>query len=157
MRAILGRTRAETFDPDGFYATGDLGRLDAAGFLWYEGRRDDMFKVSGATVYPTEVEAALRAIDGVRQAHVANVAEEVGASGVVGALVVSDLSVDDLAAGAKARLSSFKVPTCWLVTSSADEVPLNATSKVDLAALRDRLRSAGVPSQRPTSAPSRRL
>ena len=52
MRGICGRTREETFDADGFYPTGDLGALDAAGYLWYHGRLDDMFKVSGATVYP---------------------------------------------------------------------------------------------------------
>ena len=88
MRGICGRTRDATFDADGFYPTGDLGALDADGYLWYHGRRDDMFKVKGATVYPSEVEAALRAIDGVRQAHVTDVAGDDGA-GAVGALVVS--------------------------------------------------------------------
>ena len=73
MRGICGRTRDETFDADGFYPTGDLGALDADGYLWFHGRLDDMFKVKGATVYPTEVEAALRAVDGVRQAHVTDV------------------------------------------------------------------------------------
>jgi acyl-CoA synthetase (AMP-forming)/AMP-acid ligase II len=143
MRAILGRTSDATFDTDGFYSTGDLGRLDAAGFLWYQGRRDDMFKVSGATVYPSEVEAALREVAGVRQAHVTDVAAGSGSGGMVGALVVSDLPLDELVAGAKARLSSFKVPTCWVVTDSADEVPMTATSKVDVAALRTRLQGDG--------------
>ena len=78
MRGICGRTRDATFDADGFYPTGDLGALDADGYLWYHGRRDDMFKVKGATVYPTEVEAALRAIDGVRQAHVTDVPDGTG-------------------------------------------------------------------------------
>ena len=57
MRGICGRTREDTFLADGFYSTGDLGSLDADGYLFYAGRADDMFKVSGATVYPTEVEA----------------------------------------------------------------------------------------------------
>ncbi len=106
MRSICGRTRDATFDADGFYATGDLGALDAGGYLWYHGRRDDMFKVKGATVYPSEVEAALRAIDGVRQAHVTDVP---GAAPVVGALVVSTRPLDELAAAARERLSAFKV------------------------------------------------
>ncbi len=47
MRGICGRTRAETFEPDGFYRTGDLGMLDGDGCLWYRGRTDDRFKVKG--------------------------------------------------------------------------------------------------------------
>jgi acyl-CoA synthetase (AMP-forming)/AMP-acid ligase II len=60
MRAICGRRREETFDEEGFYPTGDLGALDADGYLWYHGRLDDMIKPQGATVYPAEVPAASR-------------------------------------------------------------------------------------------------
>lgn len=93
----------------------------------------DMFKVRGATVYPAEVEAALRTLDGVRQAHVTNVPGSGGDA--VGALVVTDATRADLVAGARARLSAFKVPTCWVVTASAADVPVTATGKVDKAAL----------------------
>ena len=62
LRGICRRSRDEIFTADGFYPTGDLGRLDDEGFLFYHGRSDDMFKVSGATVYPSEVECALRTI-----------------------------------------------------------------------------------------------
>ncbi|HWS44643.1 MAG TPA: class I adenylate-forming enzyme family protein [Acidimicrobiia bacterium] len=140
MRGICGCTRDATFTADGFYATGDLGSLDADGYLWYLGRRDDMFKVKGATVYPGEVEGALRAIDGVRQAHVTNVP---GDRDEVGALVVSTRPVDELAAAAKARLSAFKVPTRWFVTDTSDDVPMTATAKVDKAALQDLLLRKG--------------
>jgi acyl-CoA synthetase (AMP-forming)/AMP-acid ligase II len=135
MRALAGRTRDATFDPDGFYPTGDLGALDGDGYLWYRGRVDDMFKVRGATVYPAEVEAALRQISGVREAHVTNVAATDGTD-AVGALVVTALPLEQLVAGARGRLSTFKVPTRWVVTGSAADVPLTATSKVDLDALR---------------------
>ena len=57
MRGICGRTRDELFDAAGYYATGDLGRLDEDGYLWFSGRLDDMVKIKGATVYPAEVEA----------------------------------------------------------------------------------------------------
>ena len=60
MRGICRRSRDELFTADGFYPTGDLGHLDDDGFMFYHGRSDDMFKVSGATVYPSEVEEALR-------------------------------------------------------------------------------------------------
>ena len=143
MRGICGRTRDQTFDADGFYRTGDLGRLDSAGYLWFEGRADDMFKVRGATVYPTEVEAAVRALGGVRQVHVTDVTDGAGAR-EVGALVVTGRPLDELAAGVRERLSAFKVPTRWVVTGSPDDVPLTATSKVDKAALQHLLRRDGL-------------
>ena len=141
MRAICGRTRDATFDADGFYPTGDLGSLDDEGYLWFQGRLDDMFKVKGATVYPAEVEAAIRRIPGVQQAHVTNVPDADGAE-AVGALVVSKVPLDELVAGARAGLSAFKVPTRWVVTDSADDVPMTPTAKVDKAALQARLRNA---------------
>jgi len=145
MRGICGRSRSEVFTADGYYPTGDLGRLDADGYLFYAGRRDDMFKVKGATVYPTEVEAALRSIPGVTQAFATDV---VGADGAVevGAVVVapSVADIDEVAAAARARLSSFKVPTLWLLRATADDVPMLATGKVDKAGLQQLLRSARV-------------
>jgi acyl-CoA synthetase (AMP-forming)/AMP-acid ligase II len=142
MRGICGRTRDEVFDADGFYRTGDLGRLDPGGYLWFEGRADDMFKVKGATVYPAEVESAVRAVGAVQQVHVTDVTDESGAH-EVGALVVTNRPLDELVAGVRERLSAFKVPTRWVVTSSADDVPLTATSKVDKAALQQLLRRDG--------------
>ena len=136
---MTGCRRTRTFfGADGFYATGDLGRLDAEGYLWYAGRRDDMFKVKGATVYPAEVEAGLRAIPGVAQAFVTDVAGEVAA------LVVSkSADAETLAAAARERLSAFKVPALWLVESSGDAVPMSATGKVDKRALQELLRTRG--------------
>ena len=142
MRGICGRTRSETFDAGGYYRTGDLGSLDVDGYLWYRGRRDDMFKVSGATVYPAEVEDALRTVDGVRQAFVTNVPGETGEQ--VGALVVTGLSARALDLAIRDRLSSFKVPVLWLVTDRADDVPRSATDKVAKPALQALLERRGV-------------
>jgi acyl-CoA synthetase (AMP-forming)/AMP-acid ligase II len=130
LRGICRRSREEVFTADGFYPTGDLGHLDDDGFMFYHGRSDDMFKVSGATVYPSEVEQALRGIDGVRNAFVTDV------SGAVGAVVIADGSVDRLRAEARKLLSSFKVPTVWLLVDSDDAIPRGATGKVDIAALK---------------------
>lgn len=138
MRGICGRPRSTVFTVDGFYPTGDLGRLDAAGYLWYSGRVDDMFKVKGATVYPSEVEAALRALPEVAEAHVTNVTAADG-SEQVGALVVSDADPAALTAGVKARLSAFKVPTVWLVVTDRSAVPMLASAKVDKTRLQQML------------------
>jgi acyl-CoA synthetase (AMP-forming)/AMP-acid ligase II len=139
LRGICRRAREDLFTADGFYPTGDLGHLDAEGFLFYHGRSDDMFKVSGATVYPSEVERALRTIDCVHNAYVTNVP---GAAGErVGAAVVcrEPVSVDRLRDSARELLSAFKVPTVWLLLDSDDEVPRGNTGKVDTRKLREML------------------
>jgi acyl-CoA synthetase (AMP-forming)/AMP-acid ligase II len=147
LRGLCGRTRDEVFDRDGFHPTGDMGRLDAAGYLWFSGRRDDMVKIRGATVYPSEVEAALRAIPGVRQAFVADVTTEDGTS-EIGALLVADAPHDALAVEARARLSAFKVPTLWVVAADADAVPLSATGKIVKHSLQELLRARGARASR---------
>jgi acyl-CoA synthetase (AMP-forming)/AMP-acid ligase II len=134
MAGICGRAHDGVFTPDGWYPTGDLGRIDEDGYVWFSGRADDMFKVKGATVYPSEVEAALRSVPGVQQAHVTD----------LGALVVTDLALEDVVAAARARLSSFKVPTAWVVAASAEAVPLTATAKVDKGALQALLQHEGI-------------
>jgi acyl-CoA synthetase (AMP-forming)/AMP-acid ligase II len=125
------------FTVDGFYPTGDLGRLDEDGFLFYHGRSDDMFKVSGATVYPSEVEQALRTIDGVDNAFVTHVPGTTG--GRVGAAIVcgEPLTAEQLRKAARTLLSAFKVPTVWLLLESDDDVPRGSTGKVDIGRLRD--------------------
>jgi acyl-CoA synthetase (AMP-forming)/AMP-acid ligase II len=143
MRGICGRVRSSVFTADGWYPTGDLGRLDGDGYLWFGGRLDDMVKVRGATVYPSEVEAALRSIDAVRQAHVTGVA---GADGgvEVGAVVVTSAPSDEIVAAVRQQLSAFKVPTRWLLTEDPDVVPLSATGKPDKARLQELLRARGL-------------
>ncbi len=142
LRGICRRSREEVFTVDGFYPTGDLGRLDAEGFLFYHGRCDDMFKVSGATVYPSEVEKALRTVAGVEAVVVTNV--PVGAGQRVGAAVVCrEVGVDQLRVAARELLSAFKVPTVWLLLDSVDDLPRGGTGKVDVRLLREMLTEAG--------------
>jgi acyl-CoA synthetase (AMP-forming)/AMP-acid ligase II len=143
LRGICRRSREDLFTADGFYPTGDLGRLDDDGFLFYHGRSDDMFKVSGATVYPSEVEQALRDIDGVDHAFVTNLAGTQGDR--VGAVVVCDTAAttaEKLRASARSLLSSFKVPTIWLLVDSDDTIPRGPTGKVDVRRLRELLADA---------------
>ena len=142
MRGICGRLRSTVFTKDGSYRTGDLGRLDADGYLWYSGRLDDMFKVKGATVYPSEVEAALRRVEGVRQAYVTDV-PDAGGRPEVAALVVTGEPLDTIRAAVRARLSAFKVPTLWMVTEEAETVPMLASGKVDKPALQQLLSVRG--------------
>ena len=100
-----------------------------------------MFKVSGASVYPSEVEQALRSLGGVTAAFVTNVP---GAEGNrVGAVVVGGTATtaEALRRAARSVLSTFKVPTVWKVLDSEDAVPRSTTGKVDVAGLRELLGS----------------
>lgn len=142
MRGVRGRSRSEVFTPDNYYRTGDLGYLDASGFLFFVGRADDMFKVKGATVYPSEVESALTSINGVRQAFVTNVQGPDGTQHVGAAVVLADGAEPNLLDEARGRLSSFKVPTVWSVLPSPEDVPMSATGKVDKAGLQRLLQEA---------------
>jgi len=138
LRGICGRTREEVFTVDGFYPTGDLGRLDHDGFLFYHGRSDDMFKVSGATVYPSEVEKALRSIAGVAAAVVTNVPD--GERNRLGALVTGDgLTLEELRGRCRDLLSSFKVPTVWMIVPGTEAIPHGPTGKVDKQRVRNML------------------
>lgn len=139
LRGICGRSREEVFTPDTWFSTGDMGTLDADGFLWFRGRSDDMLKIRGATVYPSEVEAALAGLPHVTRAFVTDVP---GASGApeVAAAVVPDrtgaLTVESVLAELKPRLSSFKLPSRLLILAAGGDVPRMATGKVDTQGLR---------------------
>ena len=142
MRAICGRLRSDVFTDDGSYRTGDLGHVDDDGYLWYSGRLDDMVKVKGATVYPSEVEAALRSLSEVTQAFVTDVPDAAGRPEIA-ALVITDAPLEVVRRAVKARLSAFKLPTRWLVLGALDDVPLLGSGKVDKAALQKLLASEG--------------
>ena len=138
MTELYKRERHDTFTPDGWYATGDLGSLDDEGFVRFGGRMTAMIKSGGSNVAPAEVEAVLAEIPGVRFAHVFGV--RAGDRGEdVAAVVVHErdatLDVDALAVAARERLSSYKVPRQFRVLAE-DELPMLATGKVDMVALR---------------------
>jgi acyl-CoA synthetase (AMP-forming)/AMP-acid ligase II len=140
LRGICRRGREEVFTVDGFYPTGDLGHIDNDGFLFYHDRSDDMFKVRGATVYPSEIERALQGIDVVDKAYVMNLPGPHG-NRVAAAVVCNEPSTkpEQLRTAAATLLSAFKVPSVWLVLDS-HEVPRTATGKVDSQRLRRMLR-----------------
>ena len=122
LRGICRRSREELFTADGFYPTGDLGHLDADGFLFYHGRSDDMFKVSGATVYPSEVRGRAAAIAGI-----AGVAYRCSWSARQCGRRDGRLPPCGQRRGAPVAaqkvLSAFKVPTVWLMLGQRTRIP----------------------------------
>jgi acyl-CoA synthetase (AMP-forming)/AMP-acid ligase II len=138
MSELYKRERHDTFTPDGWYPTGDLGSLNPEGFVRFGGRMTAMIKSGGSNVAPAEVEAVLVELPGVRFAHVFGVpAGERGED--VAAVVVHErgvaLDVDALTSAARERLSTYKVPRQFRLLAE-DELPMLATGKVDMVALR---------------------
>jgi len=125
---------AETREVDGWESLGDLGRVDADGYLYLADRRSDLILVGGANVYPAEVEAALGAHRDVLSCCVIGLPDD-DLGQRVHALVELAAPVDgaELAAHVAARLAPHKVPRTW----ERVDVPLrDDTGKVRRSALR---------------------
>jgi len=123
---------AEEFTPDGFFATGDVGRTDPDGRLWISGRAKDLIISGGFNVYPKEIELVLDDLPGVVESAVIGLAHPDFGEAVV-AVVMGEATEAGLIAEARARLAAFKVPKRVIFV---DELPRNAMGKVQKALLR---------------------
>ena len=123
-------------DADGWYHTGDLGRMDADGRLWITGRRMDRIVSGGVTVDAVEVEEALRHHPAVVDACVVGVPDAEWGERVAAWIVPvhGELDVAELDAHARSRLAPAKLPRLWRVDV---ELPRNANGKVDRLRVRD--------------------
>ena len=127
---------AEEFSADGFFKTGDVGRIDAAGYVTIVGRSKDLIISGGYNVYPAEIEACINELAGVAESAVIGVPHaDFGEVGL--ALVIAKAgAVPDPAAilaSLKTQLANFKVPKqCLLV----EALPRNAMGKVQRNLLR---------------------
>jgi malonyl-CoA/methylmalonyl-CoA synthetase len=121
---------------DGFFVTGDLGQLDADGYLSIVGRAKDLIISGGLNVYPKEVELALDALPGVLESAVVGVPHPDFGEAVLAFVVPRPGAAPDpaaLLAALRGRLAAFKLPKAVLVVES---LPRNAMGKVQKAALR---------------------
>jgi acyl-CoA synthetase (AMP-forming)/AMP-acid ligase II len=133
MQGLYKHEREETFDPDGFYRTGDAGLFTADGLLYFKGRLGEMIKSGGANVTPSEVESLLMSFPEVKAAYVVGVAEAQRGEDVAAAVVLEPgaaLAADALRARAKEQLASYKVPRhIWVTTQ--DALPFTDSGKID--------------------------
>jgi long-chain acyl-CoA synthetase len=111
---------------------GDVGRLDDAGYLYLEGRREDLIISGGVNVYPLEVEQILGEHPAVTDIAVYAVDDPEWGQRVCAA-VVGNVSEDELTAYAREHLAPPKRPKTWVFV---DELPRTLTGKVR----RDQLR-----------------
>ena len=128
---------AEEFRDDGFFVTGDLGRIDGDGYLHIVGRNRDMIISGGLNVYPGEVEEALNRQPGVGESAVIGVAHPDLGETVVAVVTPAGGAVPDEAAilaGIAPSLARFKHPRKLVVV---DELPRNTMGKVQKNVLRE--------------------
>jgi malonyl-CoA/methylmalonyl-CoA synthetase len=127
---------AEEFTPDGFFKTGDVGKLDTDAYVSIVGRSKDLIISGGYNVYPAELESFINDLPGVAESAVIGVPHpdfgEVGVAVVV-LRAGAQLLATDILARLKASLANYKVPKqCFLVA----DLPRNSMGKVQKNLLR---------------------
>lgn len=130
------KTKSE-FRPDGFFITGDLGKIDGKGYIHILGRGKDLVISGGFNVYPKEIESEIDAMPGVIESAVIGVPHADFGEGVTAVLVCNKGADVTEAAVLKAldgRLAKFKMPKRVFVV---DELPRNTMGKVQKNVLRD--------------------
>jgi acyl-CoA synthetase (AMP-forming)/AMP-acid ligase II len=139
MLGYLGVPLDETLDEQGFFRTGDGGRIDARGRLVWEGRMTDIIKTGGANVSPVEVDAELAACPGVKISRTVGVPHETLGEMVVSCVVrepgasLEEANVRDFL---RARLASYKTPRRVLFVGE-DDLSLTGSAKIRTSALRE--------------------
>jgi len=130
------KTREE-FTADGFFKTGDVGKIDGRGYVSIVGRSKDLIISGGYNVYPAEIEGYINEMPGVAESALVGVPHpDFGEVGV--AIVIpkpgATLDAGQIIAGLKASLANFKIPKrCFVV----DELPRNTMGKVQKNMLRE--------------------
>ncbi|MBN8961689.1 MAG: malonyl-CoA synthase [Rhizobiales bacterium] len=131
------KTKSE-FRDDGFFITGDLGKIDAKGYVHIVGRGKDLVISGGFNVYPKEIESEIDAIDGVVESAVIGVPHADFGEGVTAVVVPQKGAKLDEAAILHAldgRLAKFKMPKRVLFE---DDLPRNTMGKVQKNVLREK-------------------
>ena len=128
---------AEEFTPDDWFKTGDVGQVDARGYVSIVGRSKDLIISGGYNVYPAEIEACLNDLPGVAESAVVGVPHpDFGEVGVAVLIARPGAQPDGTAvlAQLKTQLANFKIPKrCFIAT----ELPRNTMGKVQKNLLRE--------------------
>ena len=128
---------AEEFTADGFFKTGDVGKIDERGYVTIVGRSKDLIISGGYNVYPAEIESTINDMPGVAESAVIGVPHpDFGEVGVAVLILKPNatLSPESVIADLKAKLANFKIPKrCYVLP----ELPRNTMGKVQKNVLRE--------------------
>ena len=133
---------AEEFTSDGYFKTGDVGRMDNEGYISIVGRSKDLIISGGYNVYPKEIESVIDELPGVLESAVIGIAHPDFGEAVTAVIVPREgykLSETDIIAVLKEKIANFKVPKHVHVV---EELPRNTMGKVQKNLLREKF-SAG--------------
>ena len=127
----------EEFTADGYFKTGDVGKIDAEGYITIVGRSKDLIISGGYNVYPAEIEGYINDLPGVAESALVGVPHaDFGEVGIAVVIAKPGMTVaaDQIVTALKSRLANFKIPKkCFVVT----ELPRNTMGKVQKNLLRD--------------------
>ena len=128
-------------DEDGWLHTGDLGTMDAQGFIRVTGRVKDMIIRGGENLFPAEIEAVLVEHSQIRQVAVVGLPDEKWGE-IIAAFILSETTPElhELKAYCQKHLSAQKTPTTWV---QVPEFPLTGSGKVQKFAIRDKFLAGG--------------
>ena len=127
---------AEEFTRDGYFKTGDVGKIDERGYVHIVGRSKDLIISGGYNVYPAEIEGTINELPGVAESALIGVPHpDFGEVGVALVIAKSGTSIkpDAIIAALKSQLANFKIPKHCCVVS---ELPRNTMGKVQKNLLR---------------------
>ena len=128
----------EEFTADGYFKTGDMGKIEIDGYVSIVGRSKDLVISGGYNIYPKEIELLLDEIAGVAESAVIGLPHPDFGEAVAAVIVkkpAATLIVADVMAAIKGKLAPFKLPKRVFLV---DDLPRNAMGKVQKSTLRDR-------------------
>ncbi len=139
MRGYYGQIDGDAFDPDGYFHTGDRGRLDDTGHLHFLGRLGDVIKSAGVNVAAAEVEQALQQHPDIESAYVVPVPDRIRGENVAAFIVSANENFDRTALldHCGKVLATYKVPRHFFELEPG-AVPTLGSGKVDRSELRRR-------------------
>ena len=132
MQGYFGNAKAtqETIEPDGWMHTGDIARMDEAGFIWMVDRKKDMILTGGYNVYPAEIERVLAQHPAIAMAAVGKLEDETKGE-IAKAYVVlkpgQSAETEEVRTFCKQHLAAYKVPRA---VRFVDDLPKTSTGKI---------------------------
>jgi acyl-CoA synthetase (AMP-forming)/AMP-acid ligase II len=127
---------------DGWYRTGDLGRMDERGYVFLSGRGDDMIIRGGENVYPVEIESVIAELPAVAEVAVIGLPDAFWGQTVAVVATIRDdaaLTLDELRAHCRGRLASYKVPERLVIIGG---MPRSSSGKIQKFRLLELVESA---------------